>query len=157
MIYLHVAQCPLIKPHSPLDTLYITPGMRTRFELAEAVNLFSAGLVAATRLSSMQLKLLGKISRCRTAALGGHEEACQDCGAVRYSYNSCGDRHCPKCQAARQAFWIDDLIQNILENQAVWNLQPHQCGSELQFVTEENRIDTLTKREHPVETSLQGL
>lgn len=99
--------------------------MRTRFELAKAVNLFSAGLVAATRLSSMQLKVLGKISRCRTAALGGHEEACQDCGAVRYSYNSCGDRHCPKCQAARQAFWIDDLIQNILENQAVWNLQPH--------------------------------
>jgi hypothetical protein len=88
--------------------------MRTRFELADAVNFFSAGLVATTRLSSLQLKVLGKISQCRTAVLGGHEEACEDCGAVRYSYNSCGDRHCPKCQAARQAFWIDDLIQNTL-------------------------------------------
>ncbi len=88
--------------------------MRTRFELADAVNLFCSGLVATTKLSPLQLKVLGKISQCRTAALGGHEEACEDCGAVRYSYNSCGDRHCPKCQAAKQTFWIDDLIQNTL-------------------------------------------
>jgi hypothetical protein len=88
--------------------------MRTRFELADAVKFFGAGLVATTTLSPLQLKVLGKISQCRTAALGGHEEACEDCGAVRYSYNSCGDRHCPKCQAAKQAFWIDDLIQKTL-------------------------------------------
>jgi rubredoxin len=78
------------------------------------VHLFGSELLAKTRLTPQQLTVLGKIASCRTAALGGHEEACEDCGSVRYSYNSCGDRHCPKCQAAKQAFWIDDLMQNTL-------------------------------------------
>lgn len=88
--------------------------MRTRFELADAVRLFGAGLLAKTKLSPLQLKVLGKIASCRTAALGGHEEECDSCKAVRYSYNSCGDRHCPKCQAAKQAFWIEDLLNSTL-------------------------------------------
>jgi hypothetical protein len=88
--------------------------MRTRFELADAVNLFGSGLLAKTKLTPLQLRVLDKLSLCRTSALGGHEEACDNCGSVRYSYNSCGDRHCPKCQAAKQAFWIDDLVQNTL-------------------------------------------
>jgi len=88
--------------------------MRTRFELADAVNLFGADLLAKEMLTSLQLKVLEKIVSCRTAALGGHQEVCDNCGTVRYSYNSCGDRHCPKCQAAKQAFWIDDLMQSTL-------------------------------------------
>lgn len=88
--------------------------MRTRFELADAVNLFGSGLVAKTKITPLQLKVLGKISLCRTSALGGHEEACENCGTVRYSYNSCGDRHCPKCQAVKQAVWIEDLMQSTL-------------------------------------------
>jgi len=88
--------------------------MRTRFELADAINLFGPCLLANTKITPLQLRVLGKLSLCRTAALGGHEEVCDNCGTVRYSYNSCGDRHCPKCQAAKQAFWIDDLVQNTL-------------------------------------------
>jgi len=88
--------------------------VRTRFELANVVSLFGADMVAGTNCTPMQLKVLGKISQCRTSALGGHEEVCDNCGTVRYSYNSCGDRHCPKCQAAKQAFWIDDLMQSTL-------------------------------------------
>mgnify|MGYP002631038030 CR=1 FL=1 len=88
--------------------------MRTRFELADVVNQFGASLFAKGKLNPIQLKVLGKIASCRTAVLGGHEEACDNCGTMRYSYNSCGDRHCPKCQAAKQAFWIDDLTQNTL-------------------------------------------
>lgn len=88
--------------------------MRTKFELADVVNLFGAGLTAATKLTPVQTRVLGKIASCRTAALGGHEEACENCGVVRYSYNSCGDRHCPKCQASKQAFWIDNLVQSTL-------------------------------------------
>lgn len=88
--------------------------MRAKFELADVVQTFGADLCAKTNLTPLQLKVLGKISHCRTAALGGHEEACDNCGMVRYSYNSCGDRHCPKCQAAKQAFWIEDLMQNTL-------------------------------------------
>lgn len=88
--------------------------MRTRFELADVVTLFGTKLISNVKLSLFQIKVLRKIAICRTAALGGHEEVCDSCGTVRYSYNSCGDRHCPKCQAARQAFWIDDLVQKIL-------------------------------------------
>ena len=105
--------------------------MRTRFELADVVNSFRAGLVAQTKLSPLQLKVLGKISQCRTAPLGGHEEACENCGTLRYSYNSCGDRHCPKCQAAKQAFWIDDLIQNTLpvKHYHIVFTVPHQLNA----------------------------
>ena len=88
--------------------------MRTKYELADAIGLFGIGLFSKIKLTSLQIKVLGRIASCRTAALGGHEEVCDHCGAVRYSYNSCGDRHCPKCQAAKQAFWIDDLIQSTL-------------------------------------------
>ncbi|MDE3252749.1 MAG: IS91 family transposase [Bacteroidota bacterium] len=88
--------------------------MRTTFELADVVRFFGAELADKTELTPLQLKVLGKIVVCRTAALGGHEEACENCGIVRYSYNSCGDRHCPKCQAAKQAFWIDDLVRATL-------------------------------------------
>lgn len=105
--------------------------MRPKFELADAVNLFGAGLVARGRLNPLQLKVLGNISQCRTAALGGHEDACENCGTVRYSYNSCGDRHCPKCQAAKQAFWIDDLMQSTLptKHYHIVFTAPHQLNS----------------------------
>jgi hypothetical protein len=105
--------------------------MRTRFELADAVNLFGTGLLAKKKLTPLQLKVLGKIVQCRTAALGGHEEVCDTCQNVRYSYNSCGDRHCPKCQAAKQAFWIDDLMQSTLpikHYHIVFTL-PHQLNA----------------------------
>ena len=88
--------------------------MRTRFELADAVRLFGNQLSVSDKLNARQEKVLGSIVSCRTAALGGHEDACDSCGSLRNSYNSCGDRHCPKCQAARQAFWIDDLAHNTL-------------------------------------------
>jgi hypothetical protein len=88
--------------------------MRAKFELADVVNRFGTALVAKTKLTPLQLRVLDKIARCRTSALGGHEDVCLSCGTVRYSYNSCGDRHCPKCQAAKQAIWIDDLMQNTL-------------------------------------------
>lgn len=88
--------------------------MRTKFELADVVRQFGNQLSVSDKLNVRQVKVLGSIVNCRTAALGGHEEACDSCGGVRNSYNSCGDRHCPKCQAARQAFWIDDLAHNTL-------------------------------------------
>jgi hypothetical protein len=88
--------------------------MRTKFELAGVVRQFGRELSVSDKLNARQIKVLNSIVSCRTAALGGHEEACDSCGAVRNSYNSCGDRHCPKCQAAKQAFWIDDLVRDTL-------------------------------------------
>jgi hypothetical protein len=90
--------------------------MRTKFELADVVNRFYSDLANKTKLTPLQTRVLGKIAQCRTAAMGGHEEACENCGTIRYSYNSCGDRHCPKCQSSKQAFWIDDLVQNTIRH-----------------------------------------
>lgn len=105
--------------------------MRPGFELAHVVGLFGAGLAAKTKLSPLQTRVLGKIASCRTAMLGGHEEVCENCGVARYSYNSCGDRHCPKCQAARQAFWIDDLVQSALpvKHYHIVFTVPHQLNA----------------------------
>ena len=59
------------------------------------------------RLSSTQARAASAIVRCRTARLGGHREVCQTCGLVRRAYNSCRNRHCPKCQGLQQALWAE--------------------------------------------------
>lgn len=104
--------------------------MRPAHELADVVKAFGDELVSNSMLAPVQLKVLKKIAQCRTAALGGHEEKCDTCHSVRYSYNSCGDRHCPKCQAAKQAFWIDDLIHNTLpiKHYHIVFTAPHQLN-----------------------------
>ena len=60
----------------------------------------------AGHLSLGQLKVMSAIETCRTAALGGHLEACEDCGHSRIAYNSCRNRHCPKCQGAAARDWL---------------------------------------------------
>ena len=60
----------------------------------------------AGHISLAQLKVMSAIETCRTAALGGHVEGCEDCGHVRIAYNSCRNRHCPKCQAAAAREWL---------------------------------------------------
>jgi hypothetical protein len=59
---------------------------------------------------------LRALSICRTAELGYHKDKCDNdnCAKTRISYNSCGNRHCPKCQSVKQAFWVDDLMQMTL-------------------------------------------
>ncbi len=60
----------------------------------------------AGHLSLGQLKVMSAIERCRTAALGGHVAACEDCAHTRIAYNSCRNRHCPKCQGAAAWEWL---------------------------------------------------
>ena len=88
--------------------------MRQKIELTDVIRRFGKQLVAQENLSPEQVKALYHILQCRTAFLGGHEEVCTCCGEVRYSYNSCGDRHCPKCQGAKQALWVEQLVQTTL-------------------------------------------
>jgi hypothetical protein len=57
-------------------------------------------------VSLAQLKVMSAIETCRTAALGGHVEGCEDCGHRRIAYNSCRDRHCPRCQDAAAREWL---------------------------------------------------
>src|SRR5690242_5923070 len=57
---------------------------------------------------------MSAIALCRTAALGGHTEACAECGLVRCAYNSCRNRHCPKCQGAARSTWLAAREANLL-------------------------------------------
>jgi hypothetical protein len=57
---------------------------------------------------------MAAIEACRTATLGGHVERCEDCGMVRVAYNSCRDRHCPKCQGLARAKWLADRQADLL-------------------------------------------
>jgi hypothetical protein len=57
-------------------------------------------------VSLAQLRVVSAIETCRTAALGGHVEGCEDCGHTRIAYNSCPNRHCPKCQGAAAREWL---------------------------------------------------
>ncbi len=60
----------------------------------------------AGHVSLGQLKVMSAIERCRTAALGGHLARCEDCAHTQIAYNSCRNRHCPKCQAAAAKEWL---------------------------------------------------
>jgi hypothetical protein len=60
----------------------------------------------AGHLGRVERRVMSAIELCRTAELGGHTEACTSCGLVRHAYNSCPNRHCPKCQGAARADWL---------------------------------------------------
>ena len=62
-----------------------------------------------------QLKAFRAIQRCRTAALGGHRDACPSCGYQAISYNSCRNRHCPKCQAQARERWLAARERELLD------------------------------------------
>lgn len=64
--------------------------------------------------SPEQRRVLRDLVRCRTAELGGHVEACDGCGHQRIAYNSCRNRHCPRCQAAARAAWLDERAAELL-------------------------------------------
>ena len=81
---------------------------RERLEVADIFRAHGAAWrrARAGHVSLAQLKVMSAIERCRTAALGGHVAACQDCGHSHIAYNSCRNRHCPKCQGAAAKDWL---------------------------------------------------
>ncbi|WP_271022930.1 IS91 family transposase [Rhizobium sp. RCAM05973] len=90
--------------------------MRTAIEVADIFR--AAGptyrKAHAGHLSLTQLKVMSAVEHCRTAALGGHVEACEDCGEWRIAYNSCRNRHCPKCQGAAARTWLAEREADLL-------------------------------------------
>jgi len=68
-------------------------------------------------LSTAQRRAMRAIELCRTAALGGHVEQCDNCGHRRISYNSCRSRSCPKCQSLARAQWVEDRHAELLNTQ----------------------------------------
>jgi len=82
--------------------------VRPSLEVADIFHRHGAAWRAAQagHVSLAQLKVMSAIETCRTAALGGHIEGCEDCGHSRIAYNSCRNRHCPKCQGAAAREWL---------------------------------------------------
>ena len=87
---------------------------RTRFDIAVIVDRHRAELQARVHLSTAQRRALSAIQLCRTEALGGHVDVCAHCGYEHPAYNSCRNRHCPKCQALRQEKWIGARAERLL-------------------------------------------
>src|SRR5213593_2950201 len=68
----------------------------------------------SAHLSLGQLKVMSAIEQCRSAALGGHVLRCEDCGTDQIAYNSCRNRHCPKCQSAAARRWLEARQTDLL-------------------------------------------
>jgi hypothetical protein len=89
---------------------------RPALDVAEVIRQHGAAFVArcGSGLSVTQRRALRDLAVCRTAALGGHVEHCLDCAHERIAYNSCRNRHCPKCQALARARWLDRQAEHLL-------------------------------------------
>ena len=115
---------------------------RPRLEVAD---IFRAGgeVYRQTHVLAPEARVVMRaIEVCRTHVLGGHADVCDGCGFTRPAYNSCRNRHCPKCQALTQAAWIERRMQHVLATHyfhVVFTL-PH----ELQPLAMRNRVNSST-------------
>jgi hypothetical protein len=93
------------------------PEARPRLEVADIFRAYGEAYWRSHALSRGQTRVLRDIELCRTMAMGGHRDVCDTCGYEVPAYNSCRNRHCPKCQALAQARWIDERKARILPTQ----------------------------------------
>jgi hypothetical protein len=90
--------------------------MRTAggFEVADIFRQHGPVYRESHKLPRNHLRVMGAIEACRTAALGGHKDKCDQCGHLAISYNSCRNRHCPKCQTLAKEKWIEARGEDLL-------------------------------------------
>jgi Transposase zinc-binding domain/Putative transposase len=90
--------------------------VRPAFEVADIFRRHGAAYIRnhAGHLGVSERRVMGAIEACRTPRLGGHVEACDDCGTTRIAYNSCRNRHCPKCQGSTRAEWVAARVADLL-------------------------------------------
>ena len=89
------------------------PQSQPQYEVADVLNKLGSKL-EDLGLNSWQLRTLFALKKCRTSALGGHIDACDECGNISISYNSCRNRHCPKCQGRNREDWIQTRETELL-------------------------------------------
>ncbi len=83
-------------------------------EVADILRRYGSDYRQSHSLPLRHLRAMHAVEICRTAALGGHRDKCEDCGHVEISYNSCRNRHCPKCQTLKKEQWIEAREQDLL-------------------------------------------
>ena len=88
---------------------------RPTYEVAQLIDRFGEAFIKQCHPNSYTLRTLHALRVCRTSVLGSHLDECDSCRKVRISYNSCRNRHCPKCQAAKQAMWVEDTSERIID------------------------------------------
>ena len=84
-------------------------------EVQDIFQRYGEGYRTHHKLTLDQHKAMSSIQKCRTSQLGGHKEVCDSCGNTRIAYNSCRNRHCPKCQALAKERWIENQKENLLD------------------------------------------
>ena len=88
--------------------------MKPRYELAQIIDRFGEEFDQKHSPNSYVKRTLSALLRCRTSSLGGHVDKCDECGHIRISYNSCRNRHCPKCQNTQREAWVESRKQDLL-------------------------------------------
>jgi len=88
--------------------------MQPQYEVSGVLNAHWSSVQESKKLNSWQLRTLNAVRRCRTAELGAHIDGCSSCGHLRISYNSCRNRHCPKCQGNEREKWIQARESELL-------------------------------------------
>ena len=115
---------------SPTAPTVFAPPSPPLFEVADIVRAYGAAFRTTHPVSHEQARVLRAIAQCRTAGLGGHVEQCVSCGTERVCYDSCRNRHCPKCQGSARAKWLaaeQALLLPIPYFHVVFTL-PHQLN-----------------------------
>ena len=117
----------------PGVSCHLLPGARPQStcELADIVRRYGPDYRATHRLPLAHGKVLQAIASCRTAVLGGHREWCAHCGYERFAYNSCRNRHCPKCQSLAKEQWLHARQAELLPVPYFHNVftLPHQLNA----------------------------
>ncbi len=88
---------------------------RNNYDVAQIIEQFGDNFVKTHQPNTWTTRTLNALQICRTNAMGGHKEKCDHCQKIRISYNSCRNRHCPKCLSSKQAFWIEDVSKRIID------------------------------------------
>lgn len=88
--------------------------MRTRFDIGQIIRDHGGEFLSSHNVVTPVRRAFGHMALCRTSALGGHVEVCPECGDMHISYNSCRDRHCPKCQNKEREQWISCRKEEIV-------------------------------------------
>ncbi len=90
------------------------PDSKANYELKDIFNLYSDDYIKNNSLTSVQKKAITDISSCRTSTLGYNARECCDCKNIEFSYNSCRNRNCPKCQGQKRFQWIEDRLKTTI-------------------------------------------
>lgn len=124
----------------------IAPHRSNKIEVGDIFRQYGDAYRKSRKLPLQNLKAMSAIESCRTAALGGHVDECNSCGHLRVSYNSCRNRHCPKCQSLAKERWLEARKKELLPVSYLHGVLtiPHELNS-IALINQKEIYDILFK------------